>query len=106
MFGMSSTEFWEDDPQLYWSYRTFYLKQREVSSIDLKYETWLKGMFNSMATSNAIRNNFSSQKADYPTFEEAFGNVISGETNKKQEKLTKKDIDKKIQNEFIAWARY
>lgn len=103
MFGMSSKEFWEDDPQLYWSYRTFYLKQREVANEDLKYETWLKGSINMMATSNAINNNFSKEKVKYPNYEEIFEN---SNTIEKQEKLSKKDIDKRVQDEFNAWARY
>jgi len=103
MFGMSSKEFWEDDPQLYWSYRTFYLKQREVAEKDLKYETWLKGSINMMATSNAINNNFSKEKVEYPNYEELFEN---SNITEKEEKLSKKDIDKRVQDEFNAWARY
>lgn len=103
MFGMSSTEFWEDDPQLYWSYRTFYLKQREVEEFDRKYNSWLLGSINHLSTSLAINNNFSKQKQKYPTYEELFENK---EINSEDKPLTKKDIDKKIQNEFNAWARY
>lgn len=103
MFGMSSTEFWEDDPQLYWSYRTFYLKQREVDEFDRKYNSWLLGSINHLSTSLAINNNFSKQKQKYPTYEELFENK---EINSEDKPLTKKDIDKKIQNEFNAWARY
>lgn len=103
MFGMSSTEFWEDDPQLYWSYRTFYLKQREVEEFDRKYNSWLLGSINHLSTSLAINNNFSKQKSKFPTYEEIFENK---EINNENKPLTKKDIDKKIQNEFNAWARY
>lgn len=103
MFGMSSTEFWEDDPQLYWSYRTFYLKQREVEEFDRKYNSWLLGSINHLSTSLAINNNFSKQKQKYPTYEELFENK---EVNSENKPLTKKDIDKQIQNEFNAWARY
>ena len=102
MFGMSSKEFWEDDPQLYWAYRIFYLKQREVENEDKKYNSWLCGMINMLATSRAINNSFSKQKVNYPTFEEMFEN----KKTIKQEKLTKKDIDKKVQEENIMWARY
>lgn len=102
MFGMSSKEFWEDDPQLYWAYRTFYLKQREVVQEDLKYEAWLKGSMNTVATSIAINNGFSSQKREYPKFEEIFGNT----TENNNKKLSKKDIDKQVLDEFNAWARF
>ena len=101
---MSSTEFWEDDPQLYWSYRIFYLKQREVEAEDTKFNAWLCGMVNMLATSYGIQNNFSKQSAKYPTYNEMFGD---GEIkNNNNNKLTKKDIDNQIQNEFNAWARY
>ena len=70
---------------------------------DLKYETWLKGSIDMMATSNAINNNFSKEKVKYPKYEELFEN---NENNQIKEKLTKKDIDKKVQDEFNAWARY
>ena len=104
MFGMSSTEFWEDDPQLYWSYRTFYLKQREVEELDRKYNSWLLGSINHLSTSLAINNNFSKQKQKFPTYEELFeGKTTKNENNKK---MTKKEIDKQVQNEFNAWARY
>lgn len=102
MFGMSSTEFWEEDPQLYWAYRIFYLKQRELEQEDKKYEVWLRGSIDFMATSLAVRQNFSKQQVNFPTFEEMFEN----KDTKKQEKLTKKDIDKQVLNEFNTWARY
>lgn len=102
MFGMSSKEFWEDDPQLYWAYRIFYLKQREVAQEDIKYNNWLKGSINMMATSYAINNCFSKEKREYPSFEEMF----NGKSEKKQEKLSRKEIDKKVQEQNIIWARY
>ena len=101
MFGMSSKEFWEDDPQLYWAYRTFYFKQREVDAEDRRYNSWLLGSINMMATSIAINNNFSKQKKDYPRYEDMFS-----KNEETQEKLTKKDINKKVQEENIIWARY
>ena len=104
MFGMSSTEFWEDDPQLYWAYRTFYLKQREVEQEDLKYKVWLQGSIDFLATSLAIRKNFSREQVQFPKYEELFGNL---ETEKKtNKKMTKKDIDRQVLSEFNAWARY
>ena len=49
MFGMSSTDFWEGDPQLYWAYRTFYLKQKEMEAEQTKYNAWLLGNMQCMA---------------------------------------------------------
>ena len=99
---MSSTEFWEDDPQLYWAYRTFYLKKREVEIETLKYDAWLKGSMDYMAVSTALNNAFSKQKASYPTYDELYKN----DNQQSNKELTKKDINRIAQEQYIAWARY
>lgn len=42
---MSAEEFWKDDPQLFVSYRTFFInkKQREIEEND--YNCWLQGLY-------------------------------------------------------------
>lgn len=101
MFGMSSTEFWEDDPQLYWAYRTFYLKKKETDYEEMKYDAWLKGSMDYIAVSTALNNAFSKQRANYPTFDELF------KGNKQEHKeLTKQEVDRIAQEQFISWARY
>lgn len=42
---MSAEEFWKDDPQLFYSYRTSFLhkKQRELEEED--YKSWLRGLY-------------------------------------------------------------
>ena len=102
MFGMSSYDFWENDPQLYWAYRTFYLKQKEVEREEMKYESWLKGSIDFMATSMAIQNSFGKANNKYPSYDELFNGGEETTTKKK----TKKDIDIEVQEENIAWARY
>lgn len=99
MFGMSSTEFWEDDPQLYWAYRTFYLKKKETEYEEMRYDAWLKGSMDYIAVSTSLNNAFNKQKATYPTYDEIF----NGKTNKE---LTKKDVDRIAQEQYNAWARY
>lgn len=104
MFGMSSKEFWEDDPQLYWSYRTFYLKKLEVDADIMNYECWLEGNYVHVATSVAINNAFSKKKAEYlkePIKKQK--NKIKTEIQKELEKETDKDI--RQQKEFNYWAR-
>ena len=42
---MSAEEFWKDDPQLFVSYRTYFInkKQREIDEMD--YKCWLQGLY-------------------------------------------------------------
>lgn len=105
MFGMSSDEFWEQDPKLYWAYRTFYLKQKEIENTEkqeyIKYEAWLNGNITYIATSTALNNAFSKQKRNFPTYNEMFA-----KTEKVEKKKTKNEINKQVQEEFNAWARF
>lgn len=96
MFGMSSTDFWENDPQLYWAYRTFYLKQKEMEIEEQKYNAWLLGNMQSIATSISLSNAFGKGEAKpFPEYEEIFQNTLNKE---KKEQLSP-------EQEFIYWAR-
>ena len=99
MFGMSSEEFWEDDPQLYWAYRTFYLKQKEEEIQLMRHSCWLQGNLNYVGFKIALSKLFKSNDIEYPKFDEVF-------KNKEEKKLSKNDINLKVQEEFNAWARF
>lgn len=105
MFGMSSEEFWEQSPQLYWSYRTFYIKKIESEREKMKYESWLNGKLNSLSVSIALSNSFSKTKTDFPSFDETFG-----KSKEKSKKLTPKEeknrINLKVQEEWVSCARF
>ena len=101
MFGMSSEDFWENDPKLYWAYRTFYLKQKEMQFEEMRYNAWLNGSMNYMGVAYGINNAFSKQKLNYPTYDELMGDI----NNKKQQKLTNNDKNRIAQEEYNYWAR-
>lgn len=94
MFGMSSTDFWEEDPQLYWAYRTFYLKKKEMEAEEMKYNAWLLGNMQNMAVSISLGNAFGKgEKQTFPDYEKLFGNIQD-----KEDELSP-------EQEFIYWAR-
>ena len=95
MFGMSSTDFWEGDPQLYWAYRTFYLKRKEIEAEEMKYNAWLIGNMQSIATSISLANAFGKgEKQNFPNYDDIF----TTNPNEKEEKLSP-------EQEFVYWAR-
>ena len=101
---MSSEDFWENDPQLYWAYRTFYLKKIEQQQQEkmecIKFESWLKGNMNYVAVSIALDNAFNKDSNKvFPKYNELFKN----ENKNKDEKI---DINILVQEEYNAWARY
>lgn len=100
MFGMSSTDFWEGDPQLYWAYRTFYFKKIEMEGDTMKYNAWLNGNTQSVGTYVAIAKGFGKgQQAEYPNYDEMFSD------SPKKEKLSPQDAKQKIMDEYNYWAR-
>ena len=105
MFGMSSKEFWEDDPQLYWSYRTFYLKKMQSEIEMINYKGWSYGSYDFLAVSIALNNAFSKNKETYPEKPFDLNNKKQPKTElqKKMEKETDKDIRQQI--EYNYWAR-
>lgn len=105
MFGMSSEDFWENDPKLYWAYRTFYLKKKELDMEEEKYKSWLQGSLTYTAVSIALGNAFSKGKHNFPTFNELFANndEEDGELNRP---LTKEEIKQKAIDNYNMWARY
>ena len=101
MFGMSSTDFWENDPQLYWAYRTFYLKKKEIEVEEEKYKTWLQGNVNCMATSISINNCFNGEEKQkkFPDYYELFND------NSIKEKLSPEQREVKMMEVNNYWAR-
>lgn len=101
---MSSKEFWEDEPQLYWSYRTFYLEKAKVDTGNINYTCWLQGSYVCAAVSVALNNAFSKKKAEYPN--KPFGEDKKMPKTELQKKMEKeKDKDLRQQMEFNFWAR-
>lgn len=64
---MTSKEFWEDDPDLFISFRTFFVnKQKEQTNYDNTL-LWLNGLYNEIAYSTVLSRAFDkNSKAEYP----------------------------------------
>lgn len=106
---MTSEQFWEDDPQLYWSYQIFYKKKMELEQEQtieyIKYNSWLNGNVNCIAHSLSLQNNLGKgEKKPFPKYNEIFNEEKS--TKKEKKKLSKQEVNKIVQDEFNAWARY
>ena len=95
---MSSREFWEEDPQLYWAYQTFYLKQQEIKFERDNQYMWLQGMYIYEGVSVALNNAFQKQKKSYS--EEPY-NLKS----KAEEKKTKEEINAIVLKTNNDWSR-
>lgn len=98
MFGMSSKEFWEEDPQLYWAYQTFYLKQQEIQFEKDNQYMWLQGMYIYEGVSVALNNAF--QKTPRSYTKEPYNLKAKEESTK-----TKEEINNIVLQTNNSWAR-
>ena len=112
---MTSEEFWEDDPQLYWSYRISFMKKLELEQKQtieyIKYSSWLNGNMNFIAHSTSLGNAFSKgKKNDFPAYEKVFKKeekkTIKKLTKKETKKMTKEEMKEIAVSMNNAWARF
>ena len=107
-FGMTSEEFWKDDPKLFSSYQKAYIEKEKRKAEMQNYSNWLQGLYIHNALSVDL-NNFGygfiagkkpSNNSTYPTEPyDLFG-------NKKDETLKRKKIKRQEnQKNLNFWAR-
>lgn len=58
LYGMTSNEFWNEDPELFWSYRLFY-EQKEKNE---DFKQWKQGYYIFNAVEISLYNNFTDFK--------------------------------------------
>lgn len=103
MFGMSDKEFWEDDPQLYWSYQTFYLKQKKDEIEQMNYNAWLSGIYTLSALNQSLSGIFGKKgqsKDIYPKKPIEFNKELE-----KQVSYSQEEKEALFVQEFNSWAR-
>jgi len=103
MFGMSEKEFWEDDPQLYWAYQTFYLKKKENDLEEMNYNAWLKGIYVLSALNQSLSGVFGKQGQSKDIYPKEPINFKQEKQNKKE--YTKEEKEEHYVQEFNSWAR-
>ena len=55
-FGMSTREFWEDDPELLWAYRKSYMDKMKLQQETDNFNAWLNGLYVYVATGSCLSN--------------------------------------------------
>lgn len=95
---MTSKEFWEDDPMLFWSYRISYIQRKQTEQKIQNHMMWLQGAYFYDAVSKAIGNSFS-KNAKYKYLEKPFD--ITGENQ-----LEKAELQYKTTQQTNYWASF
>ena len=62
---MSSKEFWNENPDLFWAYRFSFYNKHKRELDNLNFNAWLHGAYVYEAVSVALNNAFSKQKIKY-----------------------------------------
>lgn len=64
IYGMSYDEFWNKDPQLYFSYRFSYMQKLELEKEERNQNAWLQGFYNTKAFNVVLYNAFKEKGQD------------------------------------------
>lgn len=60
---MPLQEFWYENPDLLWAYRTSFVNKEKIRSDEIDYQAWLIGFY----TQHAIASFFGAKKNTYPS---------------------------------------
>lgn len=58
LYGMSYDEFWNKDPQLFYSYRFSFIEKQRLKRMEDNFNAWLCGFYNVDAFSTTLYNAF------------------------------------------------
>ena len=117
-YGMTSDEFWKDDPNLFASYRTFYINKKKNEYKEHNYKSWLNGLYihdgNSILTQKLYKgiarllgSKPQSDKRSYPTrpYElyknEEIDNVKNDKENQQKEYFNSMNYYASLKKKFI-----
>lgn len=90
IYGMSYDEFWNKDPELFFSYRFSYLKRIEIQREEINYNSWLNGLYNFRAYAVALHNAFDGKNAPLEYFKKPIDFKNEDKEENKEETFMKK----------------
>ena len=90
LYGMSYDEFWNKDPELFFSYRFSYLKGLKIKREEMNYSSWLNGLYNYRAYAVALHNAFDGKNNPMEYFKKPidFDNEEDKQSKKQKEEET------------------
>lgn len=106
-YGMTSKEFWKDDPRLFSSYYKKYIESHKKKYEEINYSSWLEGayIYNGLQLSltnfgyGFLAGKSNPNKTEYP--EQPWGS----EKNEKYNKIEKRKKQIQNQQNLNYWAR-
>lgn len=104
MYGMSSEDFWENDPKLYWAYRTFYFKKLEENQQVIDFMCWLVGGYTFQALQVTYGAMFDKDKThvhEYPKLPNSFKKIME-----EQNPNATLNQNQDYEQSFNKWARF
>ena len=96
--GMTPTQFWEDEPRLFYSF----IKKNEMERDEMNYNAWLFGLYFYKAHSVSLFNAFSSKESIENTY---FEKPLE-ELNSNYQPMTKSEKEEKVKTGYRGQVNY
>lgn len=101
IYGMSYDEFWNKDPELFFSYRFSYSKKVKIKEEEINFGSWLTGLYNYKAYAVALHNAFDGKNAPLTYFEKPIDlNEDIKEENKEEAFIEKRTFWSRFKEKF------
>lgn len=109
---MTSEEFWEDNPKLFYSYYKCYEENEKKRYNDMNFNNWLQGVYNYNAMQisltdfgyNFFSKNGNPNKDKFPT--KPYNLFEDEKQDIKSQKLEKERVKKKNNDYLKTWASF
>lgn len=96
LYGMSSNEFWEEDPDLFWAYRFSFYEKLKLENEVFNINAHLQGAYFMDALQIALSNCFGKgKKIDYPRV--PYGMEEKVDLKEQKQKQIVNDLKKRVE---------
>lgn len=92
---MSTNEFWEGNPDLFWAYRFSFYTRAKSEQEEMNYRCWLQGAYFYEAVSVALSNSFGKGKKQSYVSKPY---ILTKEEEEQENKKKSKELEIKIKN--------
>ena len=102
-YGMSTTEFWDNEPDLLWAYHKSFMDKMKIKRETENFNFWLQGLYIYDGVSKAIYNSFGRKSGQITQEYPKQPYILYDSSEEKEEKqILEKEEKIKARNKEIA----
>lgn len=101
-FGMSTSDFWEEEPTMMWAYQKSYIDKKKIEAETSNFNAWLQGVYFFQAVSISLYNNLGRNKSTIKTYPKEPYNLFKDPEELRKEEILETEAKIRERNREIA----